>query len=71
MRFATVAEVKAHLSHYLATARETGEAIVVTHRGKPYALIRRLSEAELEVLDWRGLTMRRLRKAWAREADSR
>ena len=39
MRFASVAEVKDGLSEYLARARKKNEPIVVTHHGKPYALI--------------------------------
>ena len=39
MRFASVAEVKNQLSAYLAQARKDKKPIIVTHHGKPYALI--------------------------------
>jgi prevent-host-death family protein len=42
MRFASVAEVRDQLSQYLARARKKNEAVVVTHHGKPYALIQPL-----------------------------
>ncbi len=48
MRFASIAEVKNRLSVYLAQARKKGEPIVVTHHGKPYALIQPISERDLE-----------------------
>jgi prevent-host-death family protein len=51
MRFASVAEVKNQLSRYLAVSRRKREAIVVTHHGKPYALIQPLSEQDLEELE--------------------
>ncbi len=70
MRFASVAEVKDGLSEYLARARKTNEPIVVTHHGKPYALIQPLSEADLEGLDWKDLARRRLARAWEGEEDA-
>ncbi|MBI2536792.1 MAG: type II toxin-antitoxin system Phd/YefM family antitoxin, partial [Gemmatimonadetes bacterium] len=63
MRFASVAEVKNRLSHYLSRARKRGEPIVVTHHGTPYALIQPLSERDLEELDW-ALARARLARAW-------
>ncbi len=50
MRFASVAEVKNQLSRLLAEAKKTREPIVVTHHGKPYALIQAISERDLEEL---------------------
>lgn len=70
MRFATVAEVRNGLSKYLARARKTNEPIVVTHHGKPYALIQPLAEGDLEELEWRGLARRNLARAWEGEADA-
>lgn len=68
MRFAGVAEVKNGLSAYLARARRKNEPIVVTHHGKPYALIQPLSEGDLEELEWRKLARRRLACGWDGEA---
>jgi prevent-host-death family protein len=70
MRFASVAEVKNHLSQHLARARRTNEPIVVTHHGKPYALIQPLREGDLEELAWRELAHKRLAQAWAGEEDA-
>jgi prevent-host-death family protein len=69
MRFASVAAVKNQLSRYLAVSRRTREPIVVTHHGKPYALIQPLSEQDLEELEWKGLAKRRLAHAWEGEGD--
>ena len=70
MRFASVAEVKNHLSSsYLARARKTREPILVTHHGKPYALIQPLSERELEDIEWRQLAKHRLTRAWEGDPD--
>ena len=69
MRFASVAEVKNGLSAYLARARKRNEPIVVTHHGKPYALIQPLAEGDLEELEWRKLARRRLARAWEGEED--
>ena len=55
MRFASVAEVKNQLSRYLAQARKTSEPIIVTHHGKPYALIQSITEKDLEELGWKTL----------------
>ena len=69
MRFASVAEVKNRLSEYLAQARRKQEPIIVTHHGQPYALIQPPSERDLEGLEWRELTKRRLVHAWEGEPD--
>lgn len=69
MRLATVAEVRNHLSRYLLRARKTREPIIVTHHGKPYALIQPISERDLETLDWKRLADARLREAWEGEDD--
>lgn len=70
MRMATVAQVKNQLSRYLARARQKREPIIVTHHGKPYALIQPISERDLEMLDWSRLAEKRLREAWAGEDDA-
>ncbi len=70
MRFASVAELKNQLSVYLARARKTKEPIVVTHHGKPYALIQAISERDLEGLGWERLATDRLRQAWEGEDDA-
>lgn len=70
MRLASVAEVKNGLSAYLARARKRKEPIVVTHHGKPYALIQPLLEEDLEELEWRQLARRKLARAWEAEADA-
>lgn len=70
MRFASVAEVKNQLSAYLAQARKDKKPIVVTHHGKPYALIQPISEGDLEALGWGGLAERRLQEAWEGEDDA-
>ncbi len=70
MRFASVAAVKNGLSEYLARARKKNEPIVVTHHGKPYALIQPLSAEDLEELEWKQLAKRKLARAWEGEADA-
>ncbi len=70
MRFASVAQVKNQLSVYLARARKKKESIVVTHHGRPYALIQPISERDLEGLEWERLTADRLRRAWEGEDDA-
>ena len=70
MRFASVAEIKDGLSEYLARARKKNEPIVVTHHGRPYALIQPLEESDLEELDWRQLARRKLARAWGGEGDA-
>ncbi|MBI1876397.1 MAG: type II toxin-antitoxin system Phd/YefM family antitoxin [Acidobacteria bacterium] len=69
MTLATVAQVKNQLSRYLARAKQTKEPIVVTHHGKPYALIQPISERDLETLDWKRLAAERLRAAWEGDDD--
>jgi prevent-host-death family protein len=70
MRFASVAEVRDGLSEYLARARKKSEPIVVTHHGKPYAIIQPLSEKDLEELEWKQLAGRKLARAWENEEDA-
>jgi prevent-host-death family protein len=70
MRFASVAEIKDGLSEYLARARKKNEPIVVTHHGKPYALIQPLEEGDLEELEWRQLARRKLVRAWEGEEEA-
>ena len=70
MRFASVAEVKNRLSQYLARARKTKEAIIITYRGKPYALIQPISGRDLEDLEWKQLTKNRLARAWKEDPDA-
>jgi len=70
MRFASVAEVKNRLSEYLARARKKKEPIIVTHHGKPYALIQPLSEQDSEELEWKGLAKKRLGDAWQGDEDA-
>ena len=70
MRFASVAEVKNQLSAYLARARKDKRPIVVTHHGKPYALIQPISEGDLEALGWGRLAAKRLQEAWEGEEDA-
>jgi prevent-host-death family protein len=70
MRFASVAEVKNQLSRYLAEAKKTREPIIVTHHGKPYALIQTITEKDLEELGWKHLAEMRLEEAWVGEDDA-
>jgi prevent-host-death family protein len=70
MRFASIAEVKNQFSRYLAQAQKSREPIVVTHHGKPYALIHAISERDLEELGWRSLAETRLQEAWVGEDDA-
>lgn len=70
MRFASVAEVKNQLSRYLARSRRRKEPIVVTHHGRPYALIQPLSEGDLEELEWRNLSRKKLAEAWEKDEDA-
>ena len=70
MQFATVAEAKNRLSEYLARARKRNEPILITHHGKPYALIQPLSERDLDDLDWKRLARQRLAAAWEDEPDA-
>lgn len=70
MRFATVAEAKNRLSEYLAKARRRNEPILITHHGKPYALIQPVSEQDLDALDWKQLSRKRLAEAWGNGPDA-
>ncbi len=70
MRFASVAEVRNQLSRYLSRSRRKKEPIVVTHHGRPYALIQPLSEGVLEELEWRNLSKRKLAEAWEGDEDA-
>jgi prevent-host-death family protein len=70
MRYTSVAELKDRLSAYLARARRTREPIVVTHYGKPYALIQPLSNHDLDDLGWKQLGEARLLEAWEGEDDA-
>ncbi|OGP47000.1 MAG: hypothetical protein A2X89_09170 [Deltaproteobacteria bacterium GWD2_55_8] len=70
MKFVSVAEVKNRLTVYLAQARKKREPIIVTHHGKPYALIQPISDKDLEGLGWEQLGQERLRKAWEGEDDA-
>ncbi|HLC41573.1 MAG TPA: type II toxin-antitoxin system Phd/YefM family antitoxin [Methylomirabilota bacterium] len=70
MRFASVAAVKNQLSEYLAKARKNKESIIVTHHGKPYALIQPLSEEDLEELEWKEFAKKRLARAWEGDEDA-
>ena len=69
MRFASVADVKNQFSRYLAASHRKREPIVVTHHGKPYALIQPLSEQDLEELEWKDMAKRRLARAWKGDDD--
>ncbi|MBI4702400.1 MAG: type II toxin-antitoxin system Phd/YefM family antitoxin [Deltaproteobacteria bacterium] len=70
MRFASVAEVKNHLSQYLAEAGRKRQSIVVTNHGRPCALIQTLAETDLEELEWSELARARLARAWEGESDA-
>lgn len=70
MRFASVAEIKDGLSEYLSRAQKEKEPIVVTHHGKPYALIQPLDEGDLEELEWKQLARRKLVRAWEGDDDA-
>jgi prevent-host-death family protein len=70
MRFASVAEVKNGLSGYLERARKRKEPLIVTRHGKRYALIQPITEQDLEQLEWKGLSSRRLSEAWEGEDDA-
>ena len=70
MKFASVAEVKNRLTQFLTEAKKSKESIVVTHHGKPYALIQPITERDLESLGWEKLSADRLRQAWEGEDDA-
>ncbi len=69
MRFASVAEIRDSLSEFLAWTRKEGEPVIITHHGKPYALLQALSEEDLEDLAWRDLARKKLADAWEGEED--
>ena len=47
-----VAEIKSHLSEYLAVSHREGKRIIITKRGKPFAAIISIDDlANLEQLD--------------------
>jgi prevent-host-death family protein len=70
MRVASVAEITKQLPRYLAEAKKRKEPIVVTQRGKPYALIQPLTAGDLEQVGWQRLAAERLRAAWDGEDDA-
>ena len=70
MQFASVAAVKNQLSRYLSRARQRNEPIIVTHHGKPYAVIQPIRTSDLEALAWQHLAGERLRQAWEGEDDA-
>jgi len=70
MRFVSVAEVKNRLSVFLAEAQKKKAPIVVTHHGRPYALIQPIYERDLEGLGWERLAEDRLREVWEGEDDA-
>lgn len=69
MQFASIAEIKDQLSRYLARAKKKKEPILVTHHGRPYALIQPISEQDLEALDWGKLAADRLQQSWDEDED--
>lgn len=69
MRFASVAEVRDALSEFLAWARKEGEPVIITHHGKPYAILQSLGEEDLDDLAWRELARKKLTDAWEGEED--
>lgn len=64
MKFATIREMKTHLSEYVESARK-GE-IVVTKNGKPVALLSSLSEEDFEdhLLEHNPLFVRTIESRW-------
>lgn len=70
MRFASVAEVRDRLSEYLSRARRKKEPIMITHHGKPYALIQPISSRDVEEMEWKCMGEDRLRRAWEGEPDA-
>ena len=44
--------------------------IVVTHHGKPWALIQPLEEGDLEELEWTRLARTKLSRSWEGESDA-
>ena len=70
MKFVSVAEVKNRLTVYLAQARKSRQPIIVTHHGKPYALIQPISEEDLEGLAWNQFAQKQLQKPWEGKDDA-
>src|SRR5262249_36195411 len=70
MRFPSVAEDKKQPSRHLAHAKKKDEPIVITHHGKPYAMIHPISETDLDELGWKRLSEGQLRRAWEGEDDA-
>lgn len=64
MKFATIREMKTHLSEYVESARK-GE-IVVTKNGKPVALLSSLSDEDFEdyLLEHNPLFIRAIASRW-------
>ena len=44
--------------------------VVVTHHGKPYALIQPVEPADAEELEWKQLARKKLASAWEGEEDA-
>ena len=70
MQFASIAAFKNQLSRYLTRAQKKNEPIVVTHHGKPYALVQPILARDLEALNWQQLADDGLRRAWEGEDDA-
>ena len=47
MKFTNVRETKEKLTEYLRIANN-GEDVIITYRGKPYAVIKKITEDEIE-----------------------
>ena len=69
MKFASIAEVKDHLSQFLGEAHKKKEPILITNHGRPYALLQPLSTSDLEQLEWQRLAETSLHRAWEGEND--
>jgi prevent-host-death family protein len=70
VRFASVAELRDGLSEYLARAKKKNEPIVVTHHGRPYAIIQPLQQSDLEQLEWNQLARGKLARVCEGEEDA-
>jgi prevent-host-death family protein len=69
IKFASIAEAKNRLSYFVSRARKRNESIILTHYGKPHAILRPISEREVENLGWDRLAQERLEEAWADDDD--
>ncbi len=69
MKFASVAEVKNHLSQFLGEAHKKKEAILITNHGRPYAILQPLTTGDLEKLEWNRMAEASLHRAWEGEDD--